>query len=42
MKALFGIQTEGNGHITQALCVKEYLKTRNYEIGPALVAKKQK
>lgn len=42
MKVLFGIQTEGNGHITQALCVKEYLKTRNYEIGPALVAKKQK
>jgi uncharacterized protein (TIGR00661 family) len=42
MKVLFGIQTEGNGHITQALCVKEYLKTRNYEIGPALAAKKQK
>lgn len=42
MKVLFGVQSEGNGHMTQALCVQEYLKTRNYEIGPALVAKKQK
>ena len=42
MKVLFGVQSEGNGHMTQALCVQEYLKTRNYEIGPAFVAKKNK
>ena len=42
MKVLFGVQSEGNGHMTQALCVQEYLKTRNYEIGPAFVAKKKK
>lgn len=42
MKVLFGVQSEGNGHIVQALCVKEYLKTRNYEIGPAFAAKKKK
>ncbi len=42
MKVLFGVQSEGNGHMVQSLCVKEYLKTRNYEIGPAFVAKKSK
>ena len=42
MKVLFGVQSEGNGHMTQALCVQEYLKTRNYEIGPAFVSKKKK
>jgi uncharacterized protein (TIGR00661 family) len=42
MKVLFGVQSEGNGHMVQALCIKDYLKTRNYEIGPAFVAKKKK
>ena len=42
MKVLFGIQSEGNGHCIQAISVKQYLKTRNYNIGPALTAKKAK
>jgi uncharacterized protein (TIGR00661 family) len=42
MKVLFGVQSEGNGHMVQALSIKDYLKTRNYEIGPAFVAKKKK
>jgi uncharacterized protein (TIGR00661 family) len=42
MKVLFGVQSEGSGHCVQALCIKEYLKTRNYEIGSAFVAKKKK
>ena len=28
MKILFGVQTEGNGHITQAIAVKQYLQSK--------------
>jgi len=31
MKILFGVQTEGNGHITQAIATKQYLQSQGIE-----------
>jgi len=42
MKILFGVQTEGNGHITQAIAVKQYLKSQNIDVDVAFAAKKKK
>ena len=42
MKILFGVQTEGNGHITQAIAVKQYLQSRGLSITAAFAAKKKK
>lgn len=42
MKILFGVQTEGNGHITQAIAIKQYLKSQNIDVTAAFAAKKKK
>jgi len=42
MKILFGVQTEGNGHITQALAVKSFLKEKNIDVALSFSAKKNK
>jgi uncharacterized protein (TIGR00661 family) len=42
MKILFGVQTEGNGHITQAIAVKQYLKQNGYEVSKAFAASKKR
>lgn len=42
MKILFGIQTEGNGHITQAIAVKQYLKQNGYDVSKAFAASKKR
>ena len=42
MKILFGVQTEGNGHITQAIAVKQYLQSKNIDVSCAFAAKKKR
>ena len=42
MKVLFGVQTEGQGHTTQAISIKQFLTEKNYEIGKTFAAKKEK
>ena len=42
MKILFGVQTEGNGHITQAIAVKQYLESQGLSVTTAFAAKKKK
>ena len=43
MKILFGVCSEGNGHLTQAISIKQLLKDNyDYDISCALVAKKNK
>ena len=42
MKILFGVQTEGNGHITQAIAVKQYLQSKGLRVTAAFAAKKKK
>lgn len=42
MKILFGVQTEGNGHITQAIAVKQYLQSQGLNVTDAFAAKKKK
>jgi len=42
MKILFGVQTEGNGHITQAIAVKQYLQSKGLNVTAAFAAKKKK
>ena len=42
MKILFGVQTEGNGHITQAIAVKQYLQSQGLSVTAAFAAKKKK
>ena len=42
MKILFGVQTEGNGHITQAIGVKQHLKNKGHDVALAFAAKKKK
>ena len=42
MKILFGVQTEGNGHITQAIAVKQYLKQNGYDVSKAFAASKKR
>jgi uncharacterized protein (TIGR00661 family) len=42
MKILFGVQTEGNGHITQAIAVKQYLNQNGYEVGKVFAASKKR
>jgi uncharacterized protein (TIGR00661 family) len=42
MKILFGVQTEGNGHITQAIAVKKYLQSHGLNVTAAIAAKKKK
>lgn len=42
MKILFGVQTEGNGHITQAIGVKQHLKSRGHDVLAVFAAKKKK
>ena len=43
MKILFGVCSEGNGHLTQAISIKQLLKNNyDYDISCALVAKKNK
>lgn len=40
-KILISACTEGNGHLTQALALKEYLNQEDYNIEAAIVAKKK-
>lgn len=42
MKILFGVQTEGNGHITQAIAVKQYLQSKGLNVTAVFAAKKKK
>ena len=42
MKILFGIQTEGNGHITQAIATKQYLQENGYDVGKVFAASKKR
>jgi uncharacterized protein (TIGR00661 family) len=42
MKILFGVQTEGNGHITQAIAIKQYLNQNGYEVSKAFAASKKR
>ena len=42
MKILFGVQTEGNGHITQAIATKQYLQSQGIEVTTAFAAKKKR
>lgn len=42
MKILLGVQTEGNGHITQALAIKSFLEEKNINVALSLSAKKNK
>jgi uncharacterized protein (TIGR00661 family) len=42
MKILFGVQTEGNGHITQAIGVKQHLNNKGHDVALAFAAKKKK
>ena len=42
MKILFGVQTEGNGHITQCIATKQYLQTQGIEVTTAFAAKKKR
>jgi hypothetical protein len=42
MKILFGIQTEGNGHITQAIAIKQYLNQNGYDVGKVFAASKKR
>jgi len=42
MKILFGVQTEGNGHITQALATKQYLKENGHDVNTVFAANKSK
>lgn len=42
MKFLFGVQTEGNGHITQSIAVKQFLQSKGHEVKTAMAAKKDK
>lgn len=42
MKVLFGVQTEGNGHIIQSLCVKEHLESHGCQVGSVFAARKDK
>lgn len=42
MKILFGVQTEGNGHITQAIGVKQHLSSKGHDVLLAFAAKKKK
>jgi len=42
MKILFGIQTEGSGHITQAIAIKQILNDNGYEVFCAMSGKKRK
>ena len=42
MKILFGVQTEGNGHITQCIATKQYLQSQGIEITTAFAAKKKR
>ena len=42
MKILFGVQTEGNGHITQCIATKQYLQSQGIEVTTAFAAKKKR
>lgn len=42
MKIFFGIQTEGNGHITQAIAVKQFLNAKGHVVSGVLAARKKK
>lgn len=42
MKILFGVQTEGNGHITQAIATKQYLQEKGYDVCKVFAASKTK
>lgn len=42
MKILFGVQTEGNGHITQSIAVKQYLESKGYKVSGVFAAKKKR
>lgn len=42
MKILFGVQTEGNGHITQCIATKQYLRSQGIEVTTAFAAKKKR
>ena len=42
MKILFGVQTEGNGHITQCIATKQYLQSQGIKVTTAFAAKKKR
>jgi uncharacterized protein (TIGR00661 family) len=42
MKVLFGVQSEGNGHVIQSLCVQEYIESRGGRVVAAFAARKPK
>ena len=42
MKIFFGVQTEGNGHITQAIAVKQFLNAKGHVVSGVLAARKKK
>lgn len=42
MKILFGVQTEGNGHITQAIATKQYLQENGYVVDKVFAASKKR
>ncbi len=42
MKIFFGVQTEGNGHITQAIAVKQFLNAKGHTISNVFAATKKK
>jgi len=42
MKILFGVQTEGNGHITQAIAANQYLKDQGHVVAGVFAANKNK
>jgi uncharacterized protein (TIGR00661 family) len=42
MKVLFGVQSEGNGHVIQSLCVQEHLESRGCRVVAAFAARKPK
>jgi uncharacterized protein (TIGR00661 family) len=42
MKILFGVQSEGNGHITQCIATKQYLQSQGIDVKTAFAAKKKR
>lgn len=42
MKIFFGVQSEGNGHITQAIAVKQFLNSKGHLVSGAFAGRKKK
>lgn len=42
MKVLFGVQSEGNGHIIQSLCVQDHLRSHGAWVAAVFAARKPK